>query len=83
MEDPIGLFKPHGLASRSSPLVAPLFSSTLKVVLVTVGDHAPEDLVGLVHWLFKGGATPVEVQVKWLEDSLDLDWWQVVIENIG
>jgi hypothetical protein len=39
-------------------------------------------LVDLVGWLFKRGATPVEVQVKWLEDSLDLDWWHLIIENI-
>jgi hypothetical protein len=63
-------------------LVAPLLSSTLKVVLITFGDHTPEDLVDLVGWLFKRGATPVEVQVKWLEDSLDLDWWHLIIENI-
>jgi hypothetical protein len=63
-------------------LVAPLFCSTLKVVLVTISDHVPENLVDLVGWLFKRGATPVEVQVKRLEDSLDLDWWHLIIENI-
>ena len=66
-------------------MVAPLLSCTLEVVLVTIGDHAPEDLVGLVDWLFKRGATPVEVQVKWLEDSLDLDWWkliQIVVDGL-
>ena len=62
-------------------MVAPLLSGTLEVVLVTVGDHAPEDLVGLVDWLFKGGATPVEVQVKRLEDSLDMDWWRLIIDR--
>jgi hypothetical protein len=56
-------------------LVAPLLGSTLEVILIAIGDQVPEDLVDLVGWLLKRASAPVEVQVEWLEDSLDFESW--------